>query len=115
LNANTLVPNTRVRELLGRLPGIALATQNTTVNLLTNGQMYPPERVTQLDMRFAKILRFGQRRADIGVDLYNLFNTADTTAYDQNYDYGVANGGEWLLPTQIVRPRYARFNVTFSF
>jgi hypothetical protein len=115
LNANTLVPNTVVRDLLGRLPGIALATQNTTVNLLTNGQMYPPERVTQLDMRFAKILRFGQRRADIGVDLYNVFNTNDTTAYDQNYDYVVANGGEWLLPTTIVRPRYVRFNVTFSF
>ena len=77
--------------------------------------MYPPERVTQLDMRFAKILRFGQRRVDIGVDLYNLFNTNDTTAYDQNYDYGVVNGGEWLLPTTIVRPRYLRFNVTFSF
>ena len=72
--------------------GDALATRNTTVNLLANGQMYPPERVTQLDMRFAKILRFGPRRADIGVDLYNLFNTNDTTAYDQNYDYGVANG-----------------------
>ena len=26
-------------------------------------------------MRFAKILRFGRTRTDIGVDLYNLLNT----------------------------------------
>jgi hypothetical protein len=115
LNANTLVPNTVVQSLLGRLPGTALATGNTNVNLLTTGQMYPDSRVTQVDMRFAKILRFGGRRADVGVDLYNLFNTADYTAFDQSYDYGVANGGEWLYPTTIVRPRFVRFNVTFTF
>jgi hypothetical protein len=115
LNANTLVPNTVVQSLLGRLPGAALPTQNTTVNLLTAGQKYPETRVTQVDMRFAKILRFGARRADVGVDLYNLFNTADYTAFDQSYDYGVANGGEWLYPTAIVRPRFLRFNVTFTF
>ncbi len=36
-------------------------------------------------MRFAKILRFGSTRADIGVDLYNLFNTNDTTTFDANF------------------------------
>jgi hypothetical protein len=115
LNANTAVPNTVVLQSLGRLPGTALATQTTTVNLLTDGQLYPDERVNQIDMRFAKILRFGDRRLDIGIDLYNLLNSNDTTGFDQSYDYGVANGGEWLLPTSIVSPRFARFNVTVSF
>ena len=32
-------------------------------------------------MRFAKVLRFGATRADIGVDLYNLFNTSTPTGF----------------------------------
>ena len=89
-----------VQQLLGgRLPGGALANGTTTVNLLTPGQLYPDERLTQVDMRFAKIIRFGSRRADIGVDLYNLFNTNDTTgvrrelrARDQWRDLAAADG-----------------------
>ena len=115
LNANTQVPNTVVQQHLGRLPGTALATQNTTVNLLTDGQLYPDERVHQVDMRFAKVLRLGGRRLDIGIDLYNLFNTNHATGFDAGYDYGVPNGGDWLLPTAIVAPRFARFNLTLSF
>jgi len=37
------------------------------------------------------VLRFGTRRADIGP------------------------GSEWLRPTTIVQPRFARFNVTLNF
>jgi hypothetical protein len=115
LNANTAVPNSVVIQLLGRTPGTTLPTQTTTVNLLTDGQLYPNERVNQVDMRFAKIFRFADRRIDVGVDLYNLFNTNDATSFDQSFDYGVADGGEWLQPTAIVAPRFARFNVTLSF
>jgi hypothetical protein len=118
LNANTAVPNTVVQQQLGRLPGTALATQTTTVNLLTEGQMYPEDRVNQVDMRFAKILRFGNRRLDIGIDLYNLFNTHDTTNFDGSYDYSVGNalrGGEWLRPTSIVPPRFVRVNLRFDY
>ena len=114
LNANVNVPNTVVQSILGRTPGTTLITQNTSVNLLRTGQLYPDERVNQVDMRFAKIVRFGGTRADIGVDLYNLFNTNDTTAFQQSFDYAT-NGATWLNPTSIVSPRFARFNVTFSF
>jgi hypothetical protein len=48
------------------------------------------------------------------MDLYNLFNTNQGTAFDQSYDYGVANGGQFLQPTTIVSPRFVRFNVTFN-
>ena len=50
-------------------------------------------------MRFAKVLRFGGRRADFGVDLYNLFNTNTANNYDGTYDYGTTDGGGWLQPT----------------
>ncbi|HLG54565.1 MAG TPA: TonB-dependent receptor [Vicinamibacterales bacterium] len=114
LNANVQLPNSVVQQLLGRLPAGALPNGTTTVNLLTPGQLYPDERLTQVDMRFAKVLRFGGRKADIGVDLYNLFNTNDTTGFDANFAYATG-GATWLQPTAIVPPRFARFNVTFSF
>jgi hypothetical protein len=117
LNANTAVPNAIVQQLLGRLPPAGLINGTTSVNLLTTGQMYPDERVTQVDMRFAKVLRFGSRRADIGVDLYNLFNTSDATGFDQSFTWNVtqATPQRWLQPTTIVNPRFVRFNVTVSF
>lgn len=115
LNANTAVPNSEVVRLLGRTPGTTLVTQTTTVNLLADGELYPDERVNQVDMRFAKVVRFANRRLDIGIDLYNLFNTNHATGFDQSFDYGTADGGGWLLPTQIVSPRFARFNLTLSF
>ena len=115
LNANTAVPNTVVQSLLGRLPPGAQANGTTAINLLTAGQLYPSERVHQMDMRFAKILRFGGRRADIGVDLYNVFNTADVTGFDQSFTFNPAVTQRWLQPTTIVSPRFARFNVTLSF
>jgi hypothetical protein len=43
-----------------------------------------------------------------------LFNTNDTTTFDANFAYAT-NGVTWLNPTSIVSPRFARFNVTFSF
>jgi hypothetical protein len=114
LSANTQIPNAVVETLLGRLPGTALRTGTTTVNLLNTGQMYPDERLNQVDMRFAKIFRFGSRRADIAVDLYNLFNTNHITGFDGNYSYQT-NGALWLRPTTIVAPRFARVNFTLYY
>ena len=33
-------------------------------------------------MRFAKVLRFGRTRTDVGVDLYNLLNSNYATGYE---------------------------------
>ena len=119
LNANYNVPNTIVQASLGRLPEGATPNGNTTVNLVTAGQLYSDNRTTQVDMRFGKILRGGRMRANLSVDLYNLFNTNSTVGYDGTYDYtpaaGLGPGGEWLQPTTIVQPRFVRFNVTLDF
>ena len=64
--------------------------------------------------RIAKIIRFTGRRVDVGVDLYNLFNSNVTTSYQQTYEYAT-NGASWLNPTAIAAPRLARFNVTVNF
>jgi hypothetical protein len=52
----------------------------------------------------------------VGVDLYNIFNVNTPTLYDGFYDPPPAErGGQWLNPTTIVNPRFARINMTFTF
>jgi hypothetical protein len=114
LDANYQLPNTVVRDLLGRLPANALATGNTTVNLLVPGQLYPLERRTQLDLRLAKIIRLGRTRYDVGFDVYNLLNSNAATGFEETYQY-TTNGATWLIPDSVMAPRIARFNVTVTF
>ena len=113
LMANYNVPNAVVERLLGRPPSGSNANGTTTVNLVETAQVYG-DRVTQIDMRLAKILRFGRRRIDLGVDLYNLFNTNDPAGYEQTFDYE-KQGASWLRPSSIVPPRFARVNVSVNF
>jgi len=112
-NANAPVPNLVVQQTLGRLPANGLPNGTTTVNLLLPAQVYG-DRITQVDMRFAKIIRFGRTRADVGVDLYNAFNTNHTTQFIETFVWATT-GADWLRPNQIVAPRFVRFNVRFDF
>jgi len=117
--ANWNVPNTVVQSLLGRLPPGGLPNGNTLVPLVDNTlRVYGDGRRNQLDMRFAKVLRFGGRRLDVGMDLQNILNANYgplSTSYESQYDYTAPNGGTWLNPTTILGPRFARLNVTFNF
>jgi len=111
------VPNSVVLSLLGRLPPGGLLTGTTPVQLVDNGdnRLYVDNWRTQIDMRFAKVLRFGKTRTDIGVDLYNLLNSNYANTYETTYSYTQPNGGTWLNPTSILAPRFARFNVTINY
>ena len=61
-------------------------------------------------MRFAKIIRLGNTRANAGVDLVNLLNSNQATQFQSQYDYVQPNGGSWYDPTQILSPRFARLS-----
>ena len=98
---------------LGRLPAGGQTNGFTNVTVTTPDMLYP-ERRTQVDMRFAKILRFGRSRYDIGVDLYNMLNANSALSYDETYQ-ATDNGATWLRPTSITQPRLVRFNVTMTF
>jgi hypothetical protein len=114
--ANMNVPNTVVRSLLGRLPPGGLVTGTTTVALLDEThRLYGDTRRNQIDMRFAKVIRFGARRVDVGIDLQNLLNTNYATAYETQYSFTAANGGTWNNPTTILGPRFMRFNFTLNY
>ena len=84
-----------------------------TVNLLLQGDVYG-ERVNSVDLRVGKILRFAGKRANIGLDLYNLFNSNTPTTYEAVYDPATA-GARWMRPTAVLQPRFLRFNVQFDF
>jgi hypothetical protein len=83
-----------------------------TVNLLREGDLYG-DRVNTFDMRFAKNLRFGKTRTNVGIDLYNLFNSNTATTYEAVYD--PTNANAWFQPTAVVQPRFVRFNAQFDF
>jgi len=116
-DANYNVPNTVVQSLLGRLPPGGVPNGTTQITLVDNAtKIIADNRRTQVDMRFAKIIRLGGgRRADVGVDLQNLLNTNYGTVFESQYDYVAPNGGTWLNPTTILGPRFVRLNVTFNF
>ncbi len=84
-----------------------------TVNLLLPGDLYG-DRIYGLDMRFAKIIRFKGKRANIGVDAYNLMNANTPTAYEAVYNPDPALN-TWFRPTTVVQPRFVRFSVQFDF
>ena len=87
-----------------------------TVNLIAPATMWGA-RTNNVDMRIAKIVRYGTTRAQVGVDIFNVLN-ADTVS---NYNFGfvprtAANpNGSWLIPTAIIPARYARIAVQVDF
>ena len=117
--ASWAVPNTLIQSIIGRLPPGGVASGNTTFDILDNDhRLFADNRLTQIDMRFAKIFRFGKRRADVGVDLGNLLNTNYATTYETTYQFSggnTATGGTWNNPTAIYTPRFVRWNLTVDF
>jgi len=117
--ATWAIPNTLIQSAVGRLPPGALQSGNTTVTILdTDHRLFADERRTQIDMRFAKIVRFKSNRLDIGVDLSNLLNTNYPTTYENAYQFSVGNtqqGGTWGNPTAVYTPRFIRWNLTVDF
>jgi hypothetical protein len=89
-----------------------------SVPLLLSNEMYG-ERVTYWDMKFAKNIRFASRRLQLGVDLYNIFNSDAITGYNGTYTVDnpatPTNENAWLQPMSLISPRYMRFQVQFDF
>jgi hypothetical protein len=113
VNAQWQIPNTMVRDLLGFLPPGLIATGNSNVDLVdSDHRLFGEGRRTQVDMRFAKVLRFGRTRTDVGVDLWNLFNTNYATGYEDTFTVG---SDTFLTPESIYPPRFVRLNFTVNF
>ena len=113
------VPNSVIAAALGHLPPGATATGTTNIPLGDNEhRIYADNRRTQIDMRLAKIVRFGRTRADVGLDLNNLTNANFALGYNNTYIYGTDNTPRpsgWGTPASIANPRFVRLNFTVNF
>ena len=110
-SANYIVPAALITPILGR--PLANNAPNVTLNLVKQGDVYRP-RINAVDFRFAKIIRFGDMRATVGVDLFNALNADTAITVNQNFN-PAATPNTWLSPTNVLSPRFTRFQFTFDF
>jgi hypothetical protein len=105
-------------------------TTTQAVNLLDIGDVYG-ERISLVDLTFAKNVRFKGKRANFGLDVYNLFNSDAATMYNTTYTATRLPNGSWQADdpatpnavevnnwgaiTGLVNPRFARVRVTLTF
>jgi hypothetical protein len=109
LAANWVVSNALVQPSLGR--PLSNNAPNVTVNLVEPGTLYG-DRINEVDLRIAKILRFGRTRTNVGFDLYNITNSAPVLSYNQALS---PTPTTWLTPTAVLQPRFWKFSAQVDF
>jgi len=109
LAANYNVPAATIAQSLGRAPSGNVA--NVTVNMVAPGTLYG-DRINELDLRFAKVLRFNGTRTRISLDMYNALNAAPTLTYNQTYSPTTTS---WLTPTSVLAARVMKIGASFEF
>jgi len=113
LAANFAYTSAQIATSLGR--PLSNAAPNNSINLIAPGVLYG-DRVNEFDVRIAKILKFGRTRTNVGLDLYNLINSAAVLSYNQTFNTTVLSGpGSWLQPTSVLQPRFIKVSATIDF
>jgi hypothetical protein len=108
-NANMVVPagpGSALRESLGR--PLASGANTVTINLVGPWELRG-DRVTQVDFRIAKLVRYGGRRTMLSLDLYNALNANPILGQIQTY------GPSWLNPTSVMDARFVRLSAQLDF
>jgi hypothetical protein len=108
LAANYTVTSASVAPSLGR--PLAGATPNVTVNLIPPGTLYG-DRVNEIDLRLAKVLKIGRTRTNVGFDVYNLLNANPILTYNAAF---IPNGN-WLVPTSVLQSRFIKLSASIDF
>jgi len=103
--ANYIATNAVIIPSLGR--PLSGGAANATINLVQPGEMYG-ERLNQLDLRFTKDFRFGQRLFRANFDIYNATNGNPVRAVNAAF-------ASWLVPTGILDPRLFKISAQFDF
>ena len=108
--ANTIYTNAQVQGSLGR--PLSAGAPNVTVNVVDPNTMYG-ERLTQLDLRLSKILRFNKTRTSVNLDIYNIFNGNAIRSVNNSYVF--PTGATWQQPTNILDARLFKISGQFDF
>jgi hypothetical protein len=113
LAANWGAPVAAVTAALGR--PAAVVGNTVTVNLAAPGQVWG-DRLNALDLRVAKVLRFGRMRNTVGIDIVNVLNSDTILTYNQNFNPSITSGASaWLAPTSVLTPRFFKFSAQIDF
>ncbi len=87
-------------------------------NIVEPGGLYG-DRLTSIDLRLGKILRFGNSRTAINFDVYNLFNSNTTEVYQESYSAPTAPGATprstYLDPLSIMSARFFKISAQLDF
>jgi hypothetical protein len=104
--ATATVTAAQILPSLGR--PLAGGVRTVSVELIEPGTLYG-ERMNMMDLRFAKTFRSGRVSVQPQFDLFNVFN-ANSVLFQNN-----TFGPEWLRPTTILTPRFAKVGVQIKF
>jgi outer membrane receptor protein involved in Fe transport len=98
--------------------GNTITATGYTVNMLNPGELYGPG-YTIFDLKIGKNIRFLDRRLNVGVDIYNLFNKEQVLTYQDNFDTvdiaATPVVEQWGQATSLLSPRFVRLSIQFDF
>ena len=109
LAANWAAPNSATVGL--NRPFAGVAGQTVTVNLVEPGTLHG-DRVNQIDLRFAKIIRVGRTRTNVGLDVYNITNSGAVLTYNETFS---PTQSTWLTPTSVLQARFLKISAQLDF
>jgi hypothetical protein len=105
LGAQVLL-NPQTQTTLGRPLSSGLPIE--FFNIVQPGALYG-QRLSQVDFRVGKNLRYGHTKTLVSLDVFNLFNSNTPDVYQQSY------GTTYLNPLSITVPRLFKISAQFDF
>jgi hypothetical protein len=121
LMANAIFTSAQVAQSLGR--PLAGSAANVTVNLVEPGTLFG-DRLTQLDLRLSRAVRFSGKRLAVNLDIYNALNANPIIQYNNSFSIlptatvnGVvqSNVNTWQSPQRILEARLFKISGQFDF
>jgi len=101
-------PVAAVAAALGRPPAVAGST--VAIDLVKPGEVWG-DRVNELNLRFAKVLRYGRTRTHAGIDIFNVLNSDAVLTRNQTFQVN----GPWLAPQSVLTPRFVKLSAQIDF
>jgi hypothetical protein len=88
------------------------------LNIVEPGKLYG-DRLSSIDLRFGKIVRYGNARTMINFDVYNLFNANTTEVYQRSYSAPTSPGATprstYFDPLSIMAARFFKISAQLDF
>jgi carboxypeptidase family protein len=107
-NANYAATNADIIPSLGRPLSGGLTTPAVRIPLVAPQTLFE-DRISRIDLRLSKIVKYRRIRVQLNLDAYNALNDNSIRAVNSAYGPG------WRTPLQILDPRLIQFGGQISF